>query len=115
MDRQHRFLHSQIARSGFAFLVLVFAWHGYSSPALAQDDLLGVSPTPEIELAAEANLIARVATLPSAPTPKVEAMASAITKLQKQTPASAERTRPFYWLDRKSLAFGLVQGGAEVF
>jgi hypothetical protein len=115
MDYQHRFLHSQIARSGFAFPLLVFTWLGCSNPALAQDDMLGVSPTPEVELAAEANLIARVATLPSAPAPKVEAAASAITKLQKQTPASAERTRPFYWLDRKSLVFGLVHGGAEVF
>ena len=38
-----------------------------------------------------------------------------LSKRQKQTPASAERTQPFYWLDRKSLVFGLVQGGAEIF
>ncbi len=115
MECQHRFLHSQIAPSGFAFLLLAFAWLGCPNPALAQDDLLGVSPIPEIELAAEANLVARAATLPSAPTPKVEATASAIDKAQKQTPVSGERTRPFYWIDRKSLSFGLAQGGAEIF
>jgi hypothetical protein len=68
-----------------------------------------------MESGGDAGLRAYVATLPSAPTPKVEVVASAINQTRQQTPVSAERARPFYWLDRRSLMFGLVQGGAEVF
>jgi hypothetical protein len=114
MTRRHILSHSRIPRTHFAiafFLITGFA----ATPSRAQDDLLTAAPIPEIESAGEAGLRAYVATLPSAPTPKVEATASAIIQPRQQIPVSAERTRAFYWLDRKSLTFGLVQGGAEVF
>jgi hypothetical protein len=115
MTRRHIPLHSRVPRTHFAIAFFLIAGFVAATPSRAQDDLLTASPIPEIESAGDAGLRAYVATLPSAPTPKVEATASAIIQPPQQTPVSAERTRPFYWLDRKSLTFGLVQGGAEVF
>jgi hypothetical protein len=83
--------------------------------ARAQDDALYVSPMAKIAPADETGLRAYTAALPSAPTAKVESAASAAILPKTKMPNSGERTRPFYWLDRKSLTYGLVQGGAEIF
>jgi hypothetical protein len=115
MTRRHIFSHSRIPRTYFATAFFLIAGFAAATPLRAQDDASGISPISEAESFGDTGLTSYVATLPSAPTPKVEATASAIIQPRQQTPGSAERTRPFYWLDRKSLTFGLVQGGAEVF
>jgi hypothetical protein len=115
MTRRHIFSHSRIPRTYFTIAFFLIAGFVTAEPLRAQDDFLSVSPIPEIGSSSDTGLRAYIATLPSAPTPKVEATASAIIQPRQQTPVSAERTRPFYWLDRKSVMFGLVQGGAEVF
>jgi hypothetical protein len=68
-----------------------------------------------VAAAGDIGLKAYVAALPSAPTPKVEATAGAIVEPRSQNPISAERGHAFYWLDRKSVMYGLAQGGAEIF
>jgi hypothetical protein len=118
MERRHIFFHSlisqtQILRSSLAIAFLLSA--GLASAVRAQDDAPGASPMAVVAAADDIGLKAYVAALPSAPTPKFEAAAGAIVQPRSQTPASAEREHAFYWLDRKSLAYGLVQGGAEVF
>src|SRR5580658_9499161 len=115
MTRRHIFSHSRIPRIYFATAIFLIVGYAAAQPLRAQDDLLSASPIPEIESAGDTGLRAYLATLPSAPTPKVEVGAGAVIQTQQQTPVSAERTRPFYWLDRKSLILGLVQSGAEVF
>jgi hypothetical protein len=120
MKRRHFFFSSQISqtlisRSSLAFAFLLSAVLACSSAARAQDDGAGVAPIAVVATAEDSGLKAYVAALPSAPTPKVEAAASAIVQTRSQTPVSAERGHAFYWLDRKSLTYGLVQGGAEVF
>ncbi len=47
--------------------------------------------------------------------PKIESAPSAIVRSQSQIQVQVERRRPFYWLDRGSLAYGLTLGGAEIF
>jgi hypothetical protein len=120
MKRRHFFFLSQISqtqilRSGLAFAVLCGAGLSGASAARAQGDAAGVSPIAVVGTADDSGLNAYVAALPSAPTPKVEAAASALVQTRSQTPISAERGHAFYWLDRKSLTYGLVQGGAEIF
>ena len=120
MKRRHFFFLSQISqtqilRSGLAFAVLLSAGLACASAARAQDDAAGVSPIAVVARCDDSGLKAYVAALPSAPTPKVEAAANALVQTRSQTPISAERGHAFYWLDRKSLTYGLVQGGAEVF
>jgi hypothetical protein len=120
MKRRHFFFLSQISqtqilRSGLAFAVLCGAGLSGARAARAQGDAAGVSPIAVVGTADDSGLNAYVAALPSAPTPKVEAAASALVQTRSQTPISAERGHAFYWLDRKSLTYGLEQGGAEVF
>jgi hypothetical protein len=120
MERRHIFCSSktsqiQILRSGLAFAILLSAATVCARTACAQDDAAGVSPVAVTATADDAGLRAYVATLPSAPTPKIEATSSVLVPSQKHAPIAIERPRPFYWLDRKSLTYGLVQGGAEVF
>lgn len=120
MDRRHFFFSSQISqtrisRSSWAFAFLLSAGLACASAARAQDDAVGVSPVAVVATADDSGLKAYFTALPSAPTPKVEAAAGAIVQTRSQTPVSAERGRSFYWLDRKLLMYGLVQGGAEIF
>jgi hypothetical protein len=61
------------------------------------------------------SLRAAVATLPSAPTPKIQPVASAIVPLRTPASIAVERRHSFYWLDRKSLTYGLVLSSAEIF
>jgi hypothetical protein len=86
-----------------------------AKPLRAQDDALNISPISGRESIGDAGFRAYIAALPSAPTPKVEPGVSSVVNARSQAPTPVEKTRPFYWLDRKSLAFGLVQGGAEAF
>lgn len=97
--------------------MLIIGEFGCSSFAHAQDDALSVSPMPEMETIGDAGLRAYVAALPSAPTPKVEPAAGTMIAAQPQSQGriSAERTHSIFWLDRASLTYGLVQGGAEIF
>jgi hypothetical protein len=69
----------------------------------------------DIRTDGDAGLRAYVAALPSAPTPKVQPIAGPIIQPQSQTQLSGERAHRFYWLDRTSLTYGLVLGGAEIF
>lgn len=108
-------LQIQILRSGVAFAFLLSAGLGCASAVRAQDDASGVAPMAVVAAADDIGLKAYVAALPSAPTPKVEAASNALVQSQTQAPIAVERRRPFYWLDRKSLPYGLVQGGAEIF
>jgi len=109
------FQRSRIARSGFAFALLFIAQLASASLLRAQDETLSVSPMPEMESTGDAGLKAYVSALPSAPTPKIEPAANISIQQQLHAPISPERGHRFYWLDRKSLMFGLMQGGAEVF
>ena len=86
-----------------------------ANTARAQGDAAGVSPIAVVATADDSGLKTYVASLPSAPTPKVEAAAIAIVQARSQAPVSGEREHAFYWLDRKSLTYGLVQGGAEIY
>jgi hypothetical protein len=115
MTRQHSLSHSRIPRTHFAIAFFLITGFATATPLRAQEEASRISPISAAEAIGDTGLASYIATLPSAPTPKVEATASAIIQPPEQTPVSAERTRPFYWLDRKSLTFGLVQGGAEVF
>lgn len=117
MARRHNFFQLHLARIGFAFAMLLLGEFGCATFARAQDDALSVSPMPEMESIGDAGLRAYVAALPSAPTPKVEPAASAMIAPQprSQVRISGERTHSIFWLDRTSLTYGLVQGGAEIF
>jgi hypothetical protein len=117
MAHRHIFQRSRITRSGFAFALLLLAELGCASLLCAQDDALSVSPMPEMESIGDAGLRAYVAGLPSAPTPKIEPAANASIEQQQRSlgQISPERSHQFYWLDRRSLTYGLVQGGAEIF
>ncbi|HEY2821431.1 MAG TPA: hypothetical protein VGJ06_10370 [Candidatus Acidoferrum sp.] len=95
--------------------MLFLSEFGCASFAHAQDDSLNVSPMPEMETIGDARLRAYVAALPSAPVPKVEAVAGAIVASQSRIQNSTERRHSIFWLDRTSFTYGLVQGGAEIF
>jgi hypothetical protein len=117
MKLPHRNFHSRAGRSGFAILLLLSASFVCSRGAWAQDDALSVSSIADVDAvpSGDAKMRAYIETLPSAPTPKIEPAAGAFVQSQVQSPNPAARTRGFYWLDRKSLMYGLVQGGAEIF
>ena len=115
MTRRHIPLHSRVPRTHFAIAFFLINGFATATPLRAQEEASRISPISAAEAIGDTGLASYIATLPSAPTPKVEATASAIIQPPQQTPVSAEHTRPFYWLDRKSLTFGLVQSGAEVF
>jgi hypothetical protein len=104
----------RLARSAFAFALLLLTELGCASLLCAQDDALSVSPMPEMESIRDAGLRAYVAGLPSAPTPTIEPAANASIEQQSRE-VSLERHHRFYWLDRTSLTYGLMQGGAEIF
>ena len=106
---------TRIVRSGFAFVVLFFAELGCASLLCAQDDALSVSPMPEMESISDAGLRAYIAALPSAPTPKIEPVVTPSIQQAAPLKISPERGHRFYWLDRTSLTYGLVQSGAEIF
>lgn len=90
---------------------------GCATLLCAQDQALSVSPMPEMESIGDAGLRAYVAALPSAPKPKVEPAANVSIEQQQRSlgQVSSERGHRFYWLDRTSLTYGLVQGSAEIF
>jgi hypothetical protein len=115
MTRRQIFPHARVPPTYFAIVFFLIAGFAIARPLRAQDDALSISPISETESIGDTGLRAYVAALPSAPTPKVEAAASAVIPTRSQIPTPVEKTRPFYWLDRKSLAFGLAQGGAEIF
>jgi hypothetical protein len=115
MTRRHILFPSKIPQISFAIGFFLIAGFATATPLPAQDDALSISPVSETESIGDTGLRAYVETLPSAPTPKVEPGASAVIQTHSQTATPVEKTRPFYWLDRKSLVFGLAQGGAEVF
>jgi hypothetical protein len=117
MARQHIRLQLGFTQSGFAAAILLLMGLGCASTARAQDDAQSVSQMPEIESIGDAGLKVYVAALPSAPTPKVEpaTIAGIQQQRQSQRQLSPERGHRFYWLDRTSLTYGLVQGGAEIF
>src|ERR1700760_4326210 len=115
MTRRHIFFSSQvsqikISRSGLAFAILLSAGLACASAVRAQDDAPSASPMAVIAAADDVGLKAYAASLPSAPVPTFEAAASAIVQQQSPTPDSTEHRHTFYWLDRKSLTYGLVQG-----
>jgi hypothetical protein len=119
MKRRHIFSPSKnsatiISRCGLAIALLLSGGLACASEARAQDDA-NTSPMAVVGAADDIGLKAYVASLPSAPTPKVEAAAGAIVQTRSQTPIAVERGHSFYWLDRKSLTYGLAQGGAEIF
>src|SRR5579859_6563455 len=120
MKRRHNFFPSQVLRNQIQRSVLVVAFllsAGLvsASEACAQDDAQNGSPIAAVAAAEDIGMRTYVATRPSAPTPKIESAASVLVQSQTQGPIAIERHRAFYWLDRKSLTFGLVQGSAEVF
>jgi hypothetical protein len=111
-------LQTRIVGRSLRFALLLIIGLGYTSVASAQDDALVASPgspISEMETNGDAGLKAYVAARPSAPTPKVEPAENGFVRPQTQISNSGERARPFYWLDRKSLAYGLALGGAEIF
>ena len=114
MECRRSFLPLRVGRSGLAFALLWCAGFGCVTGIRAQDDALRVSPISAIEAPDDAGLRAYVATLPSAPTAKVEPAAG--TNLQRQSPAQnpPEQRHAFYRLDRRLLTYGLVQGGSEI-
>jgi hypothetical protein len=114
MARQHNRLWSRIPRNGF-LAALFLVGLGWASLARAQDDTLSVSPMPQLETVGDTGLRAYVASLPSAPTPKIEPAVNAIIVQQSHAQISIERGHRFYWLDRTSFLYGLVLGGAETF
>jgi len=118
MKRRHNFFPSQISRTQFLrcnLALALFLSVGLvgASAVRAQDSAASVAPMAAVADTDEIGLKAYVAALPSAPTPKVGATASAIALAQSPSPVSIRQHA--YWLDRKSLAYGLVQGGAEIF
>lgn len=116
MTRRHIFSHSRIPRTYFAITFFLIAGFTAAEPLRAQDDAMSVSPVSETESIGDAGLRAYVAALPDAPIAKIEPVnGGTVVQTRSQIPTPVEKTRPFYWLDRKSLAFGLAQGGAEVF
>jgi hypothetical protein len=115
MTRRHILSQSRIPRTYFAIAFFFIAGFAAAKPLRAQDDALSISPVLDTELVGDAGLRAHFAALPSAPTPKVQPAISAVIQTKSQIATPVEKTRPFYWLDRKSLMFGLAQGGAEVF
>src|ERR1700722_18508092 len=115
MTRRHVLSHSRIPRARFAIGFFLIAGFATPKPLRAQDDALSISPVSETESIGDAGLRGYVAALPSAPKPKIEPAVNAAIQTRWQIPTPVERTRPFYLLDRKSLAFGLAQGGAEIF
>jgi hypothetical protein len=115
MALQQKSNQLQVARSSFAAAFFLLAGFGSASTTHAQEEVLSVSPMPEMETTGDAGLKAYVAALPSAPAPKIGSAAGAITQPTSQIQLGAERKHPFYWLDRTSLTYGLVQGGAEIF
>jgi hypothetical protein len=114
MARRHIPSYARIPRTYFAIAFFLIALLAAAKPTRAQDDALSISPTSRTAPTGDAGLRAYAA-LPSAPIPKVEAATSAVIQTRPQIPTPVEKTRPFYWLDRNSLVFGLVQGGAETF
>jgi hypothetical protein len=115
MTRRHILFPSKIPQISFAIGFFLIAGFATAKPLRAQDDAPSISPVSEMESIGDIGLRAYVETLPSAPTPKVEPAASTIVQARSQIPTPVEKTRRFYWLDRKSLVFGLAQGGAELF
>jgi hypothetical protein len=116
MERRRDFLSPfPILRIGFTFALLLVSGFEWASAAHAQDDLATVTPVSAAEPLAEGGLRAYVGSLPSSPTPKVEPVPGTIVQQQSQIKIPTEHTHSFYWLDRKSLMYGLMQGGAEVF
>jgi hypothetical protein len=114
MALRHKSFQLQITRSSVAAFFLL-AGFGSASTTHAQEEVLSASPMPEMEMTGDALLKAYVAVLPSSPTPKIKPAAGAFTQSSPQIQPGAERKHPFYWLDRRSLTYGLVQGGAEIF
>ena len=105
----------KIFRSGLAFVFSLSAWLASANAIRAQDDASDVLPVARMTAADYIGLKSYVATLPSAPTPKVAGAAAAIVQPQSPAPVPTERRHSFYWLDRKSLAYGMALGGAEIF
>src|SRR6202012_3229617 len=91
------------------------AWLAWASVLCAQDGAPNAAPVAVAASSDNLELKAYIATLPSAPTPKVEAAASTIIRPQTQAPVSVEQGHRFYLLDRKSLIYAAVLGGAEIF
>jgi len=115
MALRHKSFQLQITRSSFAAAFFLLTVFGFASTTRAQGDVLSVSPMPEMEATGGAGLKAYVVVLPSAPTPKIEPVVRGITQHGSQVQLGVERKHAFYWLDRTSLTYGLVQGGAEIF
>lgn len=115
MECRHSFSPLRVGRSGFALALLWCAGFGGVSGVRAQDVALPVSPISAIEVPDDAGLRAYIATLPSAPTPNVEPAAPTILQGQSPTQGPTEQGHAFFWLDRRSLTCGLVQGSAEIF
>jgi hypothetical protein len=115
MTRRHIRSQSRIPPSYFAIAFFFIVGLAAAKPLRAQDDALSISPVLDTELVGDAGLRAHSAALPSAPTPKVQPATSAVIQTKSKIATPVEKTRPFYWLDRKSLIFGLAQSSAEVF
>jgi hypothetical protein len=115
MAFRHRSFPLQITRSSFAAAFFLVVGLGSASTTYAQEEVLSASPMQEMETTGDAILKAYVALLPSTPTPKIQPVAGAITQPTSLVQPGAKRKHPFYRLDRTSLAYGLVQGGAEIF
>jgi hypothetical protein len=115
MARQHCFCSSRIVRSGFGFSLLIISALACGGVTRAQDDALTVAPISAVEPHEESGLRAYVTSVPSAPTPKVEPAGSAIVQQRSQIQLPIEHKLAFFWLDRKSLMYGLVLSGAEAF
>jgi hypothetical protein len=116
MRRRHILSHSRIPRSRFAIALILIGGLASAKAVRAQDDALSISPLVDIApTTGDASFRAYVTALPSAPKPKIEPAANAVIQTRPQIPTPVEKTRPFYWIDRKSLLFGSAQGGSEAF
>jgi hypothetical protein len=86
--------------------VIFFLGFCFGSATRAQDVQYIVSPVPELETFEDAYLRAYLSSAPLKADPGVKPV---------QLSAPADKPHPFYWLDRTSMVFGIVQGGAEIF
>lgn len=91
-------------------IALLFVGVCSESTAHAQDLQYIVRPVPEFESFEDANLKAYLSSAASKPDPIIAPAAKTDPRA-----ARTDRGHPFYWLDRTSMVFGIVQSSAEIF